>query len=172
MTTFLHCCHRYEREFGFTIPDRPIVVDDIRVRGTAKACSHSPTPLPPAVDPPHREQVCTRHTHPHRPPTQVTSVCYEEGVLETDVYLLSKLTHGHTVSGPAIIIDNNRSVGVVSGCGLVTTIFLSVRYWWSQTVLPRLPCTGTWRYKLAGLQVKRSALSWTLFSCLYSPIVS
>ena len=25
---------RYMREFGFTIPERPVVVDDVRVRGT------------------------------------------------------------------------------------------------------------------------------------------
>ena len=31
---------RYQQEFGFTIPSRPIVIDDIRVRGVAKACSH------------------------------------------------------------------------------------------------------------------------------------
>ncbi len=42
----------------------------------------------------------------------MTSVWFEEGVLLTDVYLLSKLTHGHTIPGPAIIIDNNRCVSM------------------------------------------------------------
>ncbi len=67
--TIAYRFHRYEREFGFTIPDRPIVVDDIRVRGTAEACSHSPTHLPPAVDPPHSEQVSPVSLPSVRPPT-------------------------------------------------------------------------------------------------------
>lgn len=29
--------YSYLKEFGFTIPDRPIVVDDIRVRGCGKS---------------------------------------------------------------------------------------------------------------------------------------
>ena len=40
--------HRYKREFGFTIPERSVIVDDIRVRGTAKAFSHQPHKLPAA----------------------------------------------------------------------------------------------------------------------------
>ena len=39
-------------EFGFTIPSRLIVVDDIRVRGVAKACAHSVTPLSASDQPP------------------------------------------------------------------------------------------------------------------------
>lgn len=38
----MHFRSRYEREFGFTMPDRPIVVDDIRVRGLAKHCFDFP----------------------------------------------------------------------------------------------------------------------------------
>ena len=43
---------RYQREFGFTIPSRAVIVDDIRVRGTAQACSHSPSPVPADKLPP------------------------------------------------------------------------------------------------------------------------
>ncbi len=72
MTTVLHCYHRYQREFGFTIPGRPIVVDDVRVRGRARGCSHIADPLPLAVDPPHREQVCGHPHTPHSPHTPHT----------------------------------------------------------------------------------------------------
>lgn len=34
---------RYLKEFGFTIPGRPIMVDDIRVRGTGKSGMQSQT---------------------------------------------------------------------------------------------------------------------------------
>ena len=43
---------RYKREFGFTIPSRNIIVDDIRVRATARACSHQPTPMTKATHSP------------------------------------------------------------------------------------------------------------------------
>ena len=43
---------RYQREFGFIIPSRAVIVDDIRVRGTAQACSHSPSPVPAGKLPP------------------------------------------------------------------------------------------------------------------------
>ena len=33
----LRFSNRYQSEFGFTIPDRSVVVDDIRVRGVGKA---------------------------------------------------------------------------------------------------------------------------------------
>ncbi len=48
---------RYKREFGFTIPSRDVVVDDIRVRGTARACAHQPQLLPQATSEPRVEAV-------------------------------------------------------------------------------------------------------------------
>ena len=52
--------HRYKREFGFTIPSRDIVVDDIRVRGTGKACTNHPQLLSKATEEPKVEMVCMR----------------------------------------------------------------------------------------------------------------
>ena len=51
---------RYKREFGFVIPSRNIMVDDIRVRGTAKACTHRPEVLPEATGEPKIEVVYAR----------------------------------------------------------------------------------------------------------------
>lgn len=39
------------------MPDRLVIVDDIRVRGTAKAFSHQPKSLPFASEPPNIEMV-------------------------------------------------------------------------------------------------------------------
>ena len=39
---------RYKQEFGFTIPDRSIIVDDVRVRGKGRAGCQNLTPLPEA----------------------------------------------------------------------------------------------------------------------------
>ena len=43
---------RYKQEFGFTIPDRSIIVDDVRVRGKGRASCQKLTPLPEAQTPP------------------------------------------------------------------------------------------------------------------------
>ena len=51
--------HRYKQEFGFTIPGRPIIVDDIRVRGKGKAYSHKQNLLPLSKEPPQLLDVST-----------------------------------------------------------------------------------------------------------------
>ncbi|KAI4795937.1 hypothetical protein KUCAC02_029552, partial [Chaenocephalus aceratus] len=67
---------RYLKEFGFTIPDRPIMVDDIRM----------------------------------------TKCYFEEGYLDTGVYLWEELPSGHSIKGPAIIIDKNSTILVEPCC--------------------------------------------------------
>ena len=53
----ISCISRYKREFGFTIPDRPIIVDDIRVRGTGRSGVTLKTEVEPASGPPKVEKV-------------------------------------------------------------------------------------------------------------------
>ncbi|XP_059758244.1 5-oxoprolinase isoform X4 [Balaenoptera ricei] len=93
---------RYMREFGFTIPERPVVVDDVRVRGTG----HSGLRLefvPKAQSGPPRVDKMTR--------------CYfEGGYQETPVYLLGELGDGHKLQGPCLIIDSNSTILVEPGC--------------------------------------------------------
>lgn len=42
---------RYQTEFGFKLPNRAIVVDDIRIRGTGKAFEEDDEELPPGKNP-------------------------------------------------------------------------------------------------------------------------
>ena len=72
------------------------MVDDIRVRGIAKACSHDPAPLPKATQPPVVKDV--------------VDCFFGDRFRNTNIYLFEKLTYGHTITGPAIIIDKNRQV--------------------------------------------------------------
>lgn len=38
-------------------------------------------------------------------------MCYfEDGFHETNIYLLEELSAGHTIEGPAVIVDKTRSV--------------------------------------------------------------
>jgi len=43
---------RYKHEFGFVIPDRPILIDDIRVRGVGKSPADEQQTIADAVLPP------------------------------------------------------------------------------------------------------------------------
>uniref|UniRef100_A0A1A8MXN4 5-oxoprolinase, ATP-hydrolysing n=3 Tax=Nothobranchius TaxID=28779 RepID=A0A1A8MXN4_9TELE len=93
---------RYKKEFGFTIPDRPIVVDDIRVRGCGKSGITS------AYKP--------KMEHRQAKPVMMTKCYFEEGYLETSVYLWEELPCGVSIRGPAIIIDKNSTILVEPSC--------------------------------------------------------
>ncbi|XP_073411157.1 5-oxoprolinase [Dendrobates tinctorius] len=93
---------RYMKEFGFTIPSRNIVVDDIRVRGTGSTGIRCETPIVPSGRPARVETV--------------TKCYFEEGYMDTSVYLLEDLSCDHTIDGPAIIIDKNSTVLVEPDC--------------------------------------------------------
>ncbi|XP_064599058.1 5-oxoprolinase-like [Liolophura sinensis] len=98
---------RYKREFGFTIPDRPIIIDDIRVRGLGKSNVESKVEADIADGP---------------PPVQTVVSCYfESGYLDTQVYLLDNLKADHSIVGPAIIIDKNSTILVEPDCVATVT---------------------------------------------------
>ncbi|XP_003387513.1 PREDICTED: 5-oxoprolinase [Amphimedon queenslandica] len=100
LTTFTE---RYKTEFGFIIPSRPVVVDDIRVRAVAKGLSHSPKLLPLATEDPN-------------PVTFKDCYFATKGYVNTPVYLLHNLTNGHKIKGPAIIIDKLSTILVETNC--------------------------------------------------------
>eukprot|EP00127_Corallochytrium_limacisporum_P003388 Clim_evm16s149 gene=Clim_evmTU16s149 len=104
---------RYKQEFGFIIPDRAIIVDDIRVRVTGSspfnltegAWSDAPTEwLLPKKD-----RVV--------PAVEKTSVYFEEGWREdTGLVNIDSLSEGDVVPGPAIILEKNATIVVEPRC--------------------------------------------------------
>lgn len=104
LNTFLE---RYNTEFGFTIKSRNIVVDDVRVRGVGKSDIEEEIKRQPASDPPQIEKTLP--------------VYFEEGYLNTDIYLLSKLSPGHILKGPAIIMDQLSTILVEPDCTATIT---------------------------------------------------
>ncbi|XP_065484214.1 5-oxoprolinase isoform X2 [Caloenas nicobarica] len=100
---------RYQAEFGFTIPGRAVVVDDVRVRGTGSSGISCETPLAPSGKPPRVETV--------------TRCYFEEGYMDTPVFLLEELACDHSVPGPAIVIDKNSTIVVEPGCTASITRF-------------------------------------------------
>ncbi|CAG8444302.1 15333_t:CDS:10 [Acaulospora colombiana] len=107
---------QYQQEFGFTLPDRDIIVDDIRVRGIGEGHDISWNNV-------FEEEQRINHT-----PVDVSqrdnnvSIYFEGGRRQTPIYLLDKLQVGNKISGPALIIDANSTILVAPSCNaLITT---------------------------------------------------
>ena len=100
----------YRREFGFVLEERAILVDDLRVRATGHAVDlnqETETPAAPGTLP---------------EPAAVTSAYFEIGGRQpTPAYVLSTLSAGHKVPGPAILIDQISTVVVEPGWAAVVT---------------------------------------------------
>ncbi|CAN9506173.1 unnamed protein product [Ophioblennius macclurei] len=93
---------RYLKEFGFTIPERTIMVDDIRVRGCGKS----------GIKSVYRKKSGQRQARP----ATMTKCYFEDGYMDTSVYLWEELPCGLSIQGPAIIIDKNSTILVEPCC--------------------------------------------------------
>ena len=101
--------HSYQREFGFKLQGRAILVDDVRVRATGKSRELS---LPQS----HTESSISSHPVP----IMMTSACFEHGGRqETPVYKLSLLSptteEVEPIRGPAILIDDISTIVIEPG---------------------------------------------------------
>ncbi|KAG0060160.1 hypothetical protein BGZ89_012496, partial [Linnemannia elongata] len=107
----------YKYEFGFHLPDRDIIVDDVRVRGIGKSAQSLSLSV--------QEEIKTLKSAPVDPSNVegLTSIYFETGRNDkTPTYLLEKLPVGTTVAGPAIIMDANSAILIQPFCtGLVTS---------------------------------------------------
>jgi 5-oxoprolinase (ATP-hydrolysing) len=100
---------QHEQEFGFTLPTRDVIVDDVRVRGIGKSFRGLEKTVdqqleeinPTVVDP------SKRHS--------VESVYFEGGRRQTPLYQLSDLSVGEKVRGPAILADGTQTIVVTPG---------------------------------------------------------
>ncbi|XP_024944987.1 5-oxoprolinase isoform X2 [Cephus cinctus] len=104
LTTFVE---RYQVEFGFTMPERRILVNDIRVRGIGKTEIPEDPVLESSDELPKFEKI--------------TSVYFEGGYQDTKVYKLESLSAGHTITGPAIIMDSLSTLLIEPDCTAVIT---------------------------------------------------
>ncbi|EFN85192.1 5-oxoprolinase [Harpegnathos saltator] len=98
---------RYQTEFGFTMPDRKILVNDVRVRGIGKTEILEDPVLPMSSEPPKHKKT--------------TMVYFENGYQETMVYQLDSLCAGQNINGPAIIMDSLSTILVEPNCTAIIT---------------------------------------------------
>jgi len=93
---------KYKTEFGFCINDRSVIVDDIRVRGVASTGIK-------------KDVILSKAERPARP-VQTTRVYFETGYYDCPVLLLKDLLCGHSIPGPAVIIDQLGTIIVEPAC--------------------------------------------------------
>lgn len=97
----------YEREFGFKLSDRALIVEDVRVRAVARNSWASED----------LDSFEFESDQIQPDPIMKKSVYFEGGRRDTMVYDLRKnLGHGWSLSGPAILSDENSTILVEPGC--------------------------------------------------------
>ncbi|KAJ4376062.1 hypothetical protein N0V83_001343 [Neocucurbitaria cava] len=97
----------HKRQFSFIMPGRDILVENVRVRATARS---------PSVEP----EFALEQQLANAPPTAVSSkkisdqvqVYFEGGWCTAPLFHLSTLNQGDQVEGPAIILDNTQTIVV------------------------------------------------------------
>ncbi|PLB46275.1 putative 5-oxoprolinase [Aspergillus steynii IBT 23096] len=97
----------HQREFSFTFPGRPIVVEDVRVRGVGKSLS-----VPPECP---QDELKSLKTKPIAPQCldDSTRVYFRGvGLVDAPVYFLDSLHRGTRIQGPAMIIDQTQTIVV------------------------------------------------------------
>jgi 5-oxoprolinase (ATP-hydrolysing) len=101
---------QHEQEFGFTLPDRDIIVDDVRVRGIGKSFEGLEKTVDQqlkAIKP--RDLLSGEKSH------STKKVYFEEGRLDTHIYKLEDLVVGDRIIGPAILADGTQTLVVTPG---------------------------------------------------------
>lgn len=96
--------HRYE--FGFTLDDRDIIVDDVRARGIGKSFRYEEKTVDQQLKTLERKEVSASKKHAS------TQVYFEGGRLDTPVFKLDALDVGDVVTGPAVLADGTQTIAV------------------------------------------------------------
>ena len=100
---------QHEQEFGFTLSDRDIIVDDVRVRGIGKSFEGLGKTVDDQLKTIKPKEVESKRQHTK------SQVYFEGGRQETPIYKLEDLDVGDRVKGPAILADGTQTIVVTPG---------------------------------------------------------
>lgn len=100
---------QHEQEFGFTLPDRDIIIDDVRARGIGKSFEG----LEKTVDQQMKEINPKDLGEGKR--YGMSKVYFEGGRQDTPIYKLEDLDVGDRIQGPAILADGTQTLVVTPG---------------------------------------------------------
>ncbi|KAL1643079.1 hypothetical protein SLS58_005048 [Diplodia intermedia] len=98
---------QHEQEFGFTLPDRDIIIDDVRARGIGKTFEG----LEKTVDD-QLQEIKPNDISKGEKQYGTSSVYFDGGRQETPIYKLEDLATGDRLQGPAIIADGTQTIVV------------------------------------------------------------
>lgn len=96
--------HRYE--FGFTLDERDIIVDDVRVRGIGKSFRYQDKTVDQQLKEVKRQSIGDKKAY------SKSQVYFEGGRRETPIYKLEDLAVGDEISGPAVLADGTQTIVV------------------------------------------------------------
>ena len=100
---------QHEQEFGFTLPDRDIIVDDVRARGIGKSYEGLDKTVDDQVKEVKAKDLGMEKRH------GMSQVYFEGGRQETPIYKLESLDIGDRIQGPAILADGTQTLVVTPG---------------------------------------------------------
>lgn len=95
---------QHEQEFGFTLPDRDIIIDDVRVRGIGKSFRGMSKTADQQLKEIKSKDVTENKAF------STSKVYFEGGRVDTKIYKLEDLDVGTRVKGPAIIADGTQTI--------------------------------------------------------------
>lgn len=98
---------QHHQEFGFTLPDRDIIVDDVRARGIGKTFNG----LEKTVDQQLRD-IQPRNVDVKSKQLNERPVYFEGGRHNTPIIKLDELSAGDRLHGPAIVADGTQTIVV------------------------------------------------------------
>lgn len=94
----------HKREFGFSFTDKCIIVDDIRVRATAKSCVREEESVDDQL-----KRYAPREVIVAKEASFFKKVYFESGWLKTPVFKIEDMAYGSVVTGPAILADGTQT---------------------------------------------------------------
>lgn len=96
--------HRYE--FGFTLDDRDIIVDDVRVRGIGRSFTYEEKTVDQQLKTLKQQDVSAKNKH------SSAEVYFDGGRLDTPIFKLNDIAVGDLIKGPAVLADGTQTIVV------------------------------------------------------------
>jgi 5-oxoprolinase (ATP-hydrolysing) len=101
---------QHSQEFGFTLPDRDIIVDDVRVRGIGKSFEGMSKTVDQQL-----KAIKPREVKLGDKEYKRSKVYFEGGRQDTPIYKLEDLEVGDNISGPAVLADGTQTIVITPG---------------------------------------------------------
>lgn len=101
---------QHEQEFGFTLPDRDIIVDDVRARGIGKTFEG----LEKTVDQ-QLKDIKPKDISKENKQFDTRKVYFEGGRQDTPIYKIQDIAVGDQIYGPAVLADETQTIVVTPG---------------------------------------------------------